>query len=342
MKKTLLTACVALTVGAGVAPAAYAKKMTFNVIFPPNHYMRPAFQAWADDIASATNGEVEMRFPTKSVAPPPGVMDAVRNGVADAGFVFNGFIAQTAPATLLSQMPWLHNGDSEAVSVAMWNTYQEFFGDKEQHPGVHLISMFNLGPAVLCSVTDQPITSLEDMQSRKVWALPGTIANTFKEMNLSVVAGPAVQAHELVSRNTVDAHMGLTTETTVGFKVAPYTRSCLEMDSHMQSANFSIFINQRVWDRLSDQNKQAITDLSGAKLAARLGAATNVAEAEARAYLESQGVEFTEPHADLLAAMRESSAKIEAAWAQNVGDKYGVDVNAALKQIKQQIDNYQH
>lgn len=340
MKKKLLSVCIAATATIGMTQMAHAEKLTFNVIFPPNHYMRPAFQAWADDISEATHGNVELVFPPNSLAPPPGVMDAVRNGVADAGFVFNGFIAKSAPATMLSQMPWIHNGDSEAVSVAMWNTYQKYFSDKEQHRGVHLLSFFNLGPAVFCSVTDSPISSLEDLQHRKVWALPGTIANTFKEMDLSVVAGPAVQAHELISRNTVDAHMGLTTETTVGFKVAPYTRSCLDMDVHMQSANFSIFFNQRVWDKLSPADQQAITKLSGAALAARLGKATNVAEAEARSYLEAQGLDFLPPSADLLAALQEASSKVEAAWANGVSKKYGVDVNQALSELKAEIRNY--
>ena len=340
MKKSLLSTAMLLSASMGFSNAANAEKVTFNVIFPPNHYMRPAFQEWADDVSAATHGEVEMVFPPNSLAPPPGVMDAVRNGVADAGFVFNGFIAKSAPATLLSQMPWVHNGDSEAVSVAMWDTYQKYFSEKESHRGVHLLSIFNLGPAVLCSVTDSPISSLEDFQKRKIWALPGTIANTFKEMDLSVVAGPAVQAHELISRNTVDAHMGLTTETTVGFKVAPYTKSCLDMNIHMQSANFSIFFNQRLWDKLSPETQSSITNLSGAALAARLGKATNAAESQARKYLESQGVEFVQPPKDLLAELERASGKIEAAWVDAVSKKYGVDVDQAMKDLKTEIKNY--
>ena len=56
-----------------------------------------AIDAWAAKIEEATGGEVKVSFPPKSVAPPPGIVDAVRNGVADGGFIFNGFIGQAAP-----------------------------------------------------------------------------------------------------------------------------------------------------------------------------------------------------------------------------------------------------
>lgn len=334
MKTIVSTLALAVATSFTAVPAFADKELSFNIFLPPNHHVWPVFQQWADDIDAGTNGEVTITFPAKSVAPPPGVMDAVRNGVADGGFMFNGFLARNAPATLISQMPWINNGDSAAVSVALWDTYSEHFAEQERLRGVELVSMFHLGPAYLCSVTDEPITSLEDMQSRRVWSLPGTIADTMADMDMAVVAGPAVQIQELVSRNTVDAHFGLTMDTIVNFGVGPYTKSCVDMMPAMQSANFSVFFNQRVWDRLSDEQRQVISDLSGAALAEKLGQATNEADAKFRAELEGMGMTFSQADDSLLEAIQAAAEQTTAKWAEGVSQKYGVDALQLVEEIR--------
>lgn len=318
-------------------PALAETELSFNIFFPQTHFVWPAFQEWADEVSEATGGEVKITFPAQSVSPPPGILDAVRNGVADAGFIFNGFIAETAPGTMLTQMPWTSMGDSAAVSTALWDSYEKNFAPVETLPGVHLLSMFHLGPTYLCSTTDTPITTVDDLKSRRVWALPGTISETMTGMDLSIIAGPAVQLQELTSRNTVDAHLGVTTETIITMGAAPYTKSCVDMSPALLSASFSIFINQRTWDRLAPEHQQAITELSGASLAQKLGEATNKADADARTELENMGVTFAPADAALVDAMVAASEPVTAEWVEAVDEKYGVDGAAILKETQDAV-----
>ncbi|MFN3937433.1 MAG: TRAP transporter substrate-binding protein DctP [Gemmobacter sp.] len=335
MRKSLAAALLAATALAG--PVAARTQLTFNIFFPPTHFSWPVFEAWASDIASATNGEVTISFPPKSVAPPPGVLDAVRNGVADGGFIFNGFLAQSAPGTMVTQMPFIDRGSSEAISVAFWETYRDTFAAVEDLRGVEVVSGFHLGPTYLCSTTDTPIGTLDDLRARRVWALPGTIADTLAAMGLAITASPAVQLQELTSRNTVDAHLGVTMETIVAFGVAPYTRSCVEMDPALQSASFSIFFNKRTWDRLPEAHRAAIAELSGSALAARLGAATDAADDAARAQLEEMGVTFAPIDPALYAAMQEAARGVAQGWADTVQQAYGVDGLALIEATRARV-----
>lgn len=334
-RKSLCAALLAATTFAG--PAAAETELTFNIFFPPTHFSWPVFEAWASDVAKATDGEIKITFPPQSVAPPPGIADAVRNGVADAGFIFNGFLAKNAPGTMVTQMPFIDNGNSEAMSVAFWETYRDSFGEKESIPGVQMVSGFHLGPTYLCSTTDTPISSYDDLKARRVWALPGTIADTLSAMDLAITASPAVQLQELTSRNTVDAHLGVTMETIVAFGVAPYTKSCVEMEPALQSASFSIFFNKRTWDRLSDEHRAVIAELSGSALAARLGAATDAADDAARKKLEEMGVTFASIDPDLLAKMREASNSVAQKWAGAVQSGYGVDGMALIEEARARV-----
>lgn len=334
-RKPLFAALLAATAIAG--PAAAETELTFNILFPPTHFAWPVFEAWAADVSAATGGEVSITFPPQSVAPPPGIVDAVRNGVADGGFIFNGFLAQNAPGTMVSQMPFIDLGNSEAMSVAFWETYRDTFGEVEDIRGVEMVSGFHLGPTYLCSTTDEPITTLENLQSRRVWALPGTISDTLAAMDLAITASPAVQLQELTSRNTVDAHLGVTMETIIAFGVAPYTKSCVEMEPALQSASFLIFFNQRSWDRLSDEHRAAIAELSGSALAARLGAATDAADDEARAKLEEMGVTFAPIDADLLAATQNAADGVARSWSDAVQSTYGIDGMALIEETRARV-----
>jgi TRAP-type C4-dicarboxylate transport system substrate-binding protein len=333
MKKSIATVmawiCIVLP-----SQASAKSELSFNILFPQTHFSWPVFRAWADDIAKATDGEIKINFPSQSVAPPPGILEAVRNGVADAGFVFNGFLEKAAPGTMVSQMPWVNNGNTKAVSVALWDVYQERFAKAEKLPGVQLVSMFNLGPAYLCSITGKPITTLADLKTRRVWALPGTIADILKGMGLAIASGPAVQVQELASRNTIDAQFGITPETIISFGLAPYTKSCVDMSPAMQSSSFSIFFNQRTWSRLTEAQRDAIMRVSGPALAERLGQAANRADAEARGKLASQGVTFAKVDPDLLAALQGSAAKVADQWVTLVSQRYGVDGFAILNEIR--------
>lgn len=336
MTKSILFAA-ALATSALVTPAAAETNLSFNILFPQTHFAWPVLREWAEDVAKATDGEVKITFPAQSVAPPPGILDAVRNGVADAGFIYNGFLMDTAPGTMVTQMPWSDLGDSAAISKVFWESYSKNFGEVEKLRGVHLLSGFHLGPTYLCSTTDKPLDSLEELRKRRVWVLPGTISETMGAMDLSIIAGPAVQLQELTSRNTVDAHLGVTMETIISFGVAPYTKSCLDMTPAMQSASFTIFINQRSWDRLSPEHQQAITELSGAALAERLGEGTNQADDEARKQLEEMGVKFIEADPSIVEAMREASATVAASWITEVDRRYGVDGAAIIQQTQDAI-----
>ena len=337
MTKHRLAIASLLAATALSGPAAAGTELTFNIFFPQTHFAWPVFQAWADDVAAATNGEVKITFPPQSVAPPPGIVDAVRNGVADGGFIFNGFIGQQFPGTMLTQMPFTDLGNSKAMSVAFWESYAESFAAVEDVKGVQMVSGFHLGPTYLCSTNDSPITTLDDLKSRRVWALPGTIADTLKAMDLAITASPAVQLQELTSRNTVDAHLGVTMETIVAFGVAPYTKSCVDMSPALQSASFSIFFNQRTWDRLPEEQRAAIEKLSGSALAARLGAATDAADDAARAKLEGMGVTFAPIDADLLVAMRSASDGIAKGWSDAVQKAYGIDGMALIEATRARV-----
>ena len=308
--------------------ASAETKILYNIFVPPTHFYWDVMRDWADQVHEASDGRMTIEFTAKSVAPPPKTMDAVRKGAADAGFMANIFLSPKNPGALVGLMPSVHLGDSEATSVALWNTYQTYFAEQEKWPGIEVLGMFHFAGGVVCSLNDTPVTTAEDLTSRKVWSLPGNLADILTNMGVALVTGPAVQLHEMVSRNVVDAYAGITYDSVVKFKVGPYTKSCTEFEKSPFSINFTHFINARTWKRLSAEDQQILRDLSGEHLARMVGKKVNSQLAAGREEL-SATVEFLPASDDLAAAIEAAAAPVVEDWLKSV-EEMGVDGSEAL------------
>lgn len=336
--KTMRNAAFAGLASALLMPLSVAAetKILFNIFVPPSHYYWEVMRDWAGQIHEKSEGRLTIEFTPKSVAPPPKVMDAVRKGAADAGFLANIYLGPKNPGAHVGLMPWVHQGDSVATSVALWNTYQKFFADAEKWRGVHLLGMYHFGGGAMCSVTDEKIESAEDLASRKVWSLKGNLDKMMKNLGVATVNGPAVQIHEIVSRNVVEAYTGITYDSVLQFKIDSYTKSCIQFEKSPFSINFSHFINQRVWDGLSPEDQQVLTDLSGEHLARMIGAKVTEEALSGREEL-GQTVEYIQPTEALLASLDEASKPVVEAWVAKVGEM-GVDGQAALDFMRSEVE----
>ena len=313
-------------------------RISYNIFVPPSHFMWSVMEDWASQVKERSGGSLEIVFTAKSVAPPPKVLDAVRKGAADAGFVANIFLGPDTPGPLVGLMPWIHRGDSEATSLALWRTYQEYFEEVERDSwkGVELLGLFHFAGGGLCSLTDEPIESVDDLRSRKLWVLPGNLANMMKNMDVSIVTGPAVQIHEFVSRNTVEAYMGITYDSILKFKVAPYTKSCTQFTRSPFAINFSHYINSRVWSGLSDSDKQVLRDLSGEHLARMVGKKVNEQALKGRDKL-GETAEYVTASQEFIDGIASASAPIVDAWVEKVS-AMGVDGRAAMEFMRSEVD----
>lgn len=307
--------------------------INYNNFLPPTHFTWDVMKDWAAQVEEKSEGRLKIAFTAKSVAPPPKILDAVRKGAADAGFMANVFAQKFAPGTGVSMTPWIHRGDAEAAGVALWQVYNKYFMEHDKWKGVELLGLFHFANANLCSVDGAPLENVAALKERKLWALPGTTADLMKELDIAVVSGPAVQIQELVSRNVVDAYSGLTYDSIDKFGAGPYTKFCIDFEAAPTSTNFSHFISSKVWKTLSAEDQQVLRDLSGEHLARMMGRAINAAQAKSKEKLIADGVQVLAASAELEAGMKEASVPVIERWMTSV-EGYGVDSAAALQEVR--------
>ncbi len=315
--------------------AAAETRLLVNCFWPSSHHVcSEVLPTWLDEIEAATEGRVTGILPPKSMAPPPEQLASVERGIADVAVQFNGLIANRVQGPLVAMQPFIGTNDAAQMSRALWATNREFFAD--EFDTVHLLSQFVISPGQLYSQTDVPINSIEDLASRKIWALPGPLAEIAKSLGSGVVSTPAVKSNEIISRGVVDGHVGLDAQAVRAFQLMPYTNSVTQFEGALYTTSFSVVINADTWGEISSEDQAAIMSVSGAELAARFGASWDAQNAEAEAGYEEAGVTVVPADPDFETALQTASAFVTAGWLASAAEA-GIDAQAALDFYKAEL-----
>lgn len=334
----IVGAAAASTLACAPITASAAERIVFNCFFPPQHY---ACTQWAPEIKrrieEATEKRVRVNVPPKSLAAPPDQYDGVVGGVMDAALQFNPFIANQVPGIQFSLLPFAGAADSEAVNPALWETYEKFFADKDEYGDAVLLSVTSTNGSDLFSMTSEPILSVEDIGNRKMWALPGVVANTIKEAGSSVVAGPAVQMLEIISKGVVDGYAGIAFSEVAALKLIDYTDSATLTEGKLFQPTFSVLISRAKWDNIAPEDQEAIMAVMGADFAKWAGAVQDGINHAARETAVAGGVEIVTGPPELEAGLRKLSQPMVDAWIAQVS-AMGIDGQEVLDFYRASIE----
>lgn len=332
MDTTLLRlSCAGAVALAGLAPAgASAQTIVYNCFFPPQHYTcRVMLRDWSKEIEKATSGRVKFNIPPKTLAAPPDQYDGVVNGVMDAAIQFNQFIANKVTGIQVGQLPFIGTESAESGSIALWRTYEKFFAGKGEYGPVKLLAVYATNGAEFFSMTDQPIRSVADIKSRKMWALPGVTANIIKETGSAVVAGPAVQMLEIISKGVVDGYTGVPFSSVGQFKLTDYTKSATVFKHKIFTPTFSFFIHEKKWNEISAADRAAIEALSGERISRYFGQVQDGFQHKIRVGLLKGGLTVVQGDDATLAQLEALGQPMIDAWLKKTA-ALGVDGKAAI------------
>lgn len=337
MKTTLKNTIVGATIGLLMTlhSAAAETELLFSTFFPPQHVLvSDVLKPWAEEVNKATNGEVKVSFAASSLAPPPKQLDMVQDGIADVTVQFAGVVPNRLTTLFVGAVPGPTSTASE-MSVALWKTHEEHLFKAKEFDGIQLLSLFALPPQMLFGTAEEPITSIEQMQSARIAATPGIAAQAFGAVSSGVIAGPAFRYFELVSKGMVDAYVAVTPIDVIGFNLAPYTKTVTDLGDLGSAGTFALVMNERKWRRLSKEHREAILVVSGEAFARSLQA-VDKRNAEIIEQMKTDGVSFSPLAEGLRSDLLEAFAPVAADWIARVEAK-GVDGAAALDFYRAQL-----
>ena len=148
-----------------LAPTLFAQEvLNISSWAPPTHHMNAVvWPTWGKWVEEATEGRVTTKIEYK-LASPLKQFELVRDGVADAAWIFHGYNTRYV-ATQAVEMPNLGTS-AEAASVAYWRVHQKYLAKADEHRGVTLIGLTSHGPAVI--QTKSALKGLGDLSGQKI------------------------------------------------------------------------------------------------------------------------------------------------------------------------------
>ncbi|MCW1933766.1 type 2 periplasmic-binding domain-containing protein [Pararhodobacter zhoushanensis] len=282
---------------------------------------------WIGDIESATEGRVTFSVPAASLAPPPGLLNAVQQGVVDGAFQMVGFLRESHPELQLPLLPMTYFGNEE-TSVALWRTYERYFAGHNDLEDVVLLGLVTTPSGSFFNMAPEPFDSVEDLQNVKIWSLPGVTAEALAALGTVVTPGPAVRMYEVISGGVVDAFCCINFQSLEVFNVAQYIGSVTEVPGSLFAPAFAIFVRQDVWDSIGPADQEAILAVSGESLAHR-GSFGDAPEAAARQRALDAGIPVIQADDSFTQTMTDAFAPIRQEWIDSVA-AHGIDGAEAL------------
>lgn len=337
MKLKSIALGLGLIVGlSSLSTFAQAKtRLIVNCFWPPKHFIcQEILPGWLEEVEKVTEGRVVGNIPPKSVAPPPEQLASVEKGIVDAAVQFNGLIGNRVNGALTPMQPFVGSFNGPAMTQAQWETNQKFFPDEFET--VELLSQWVITPGRLFSVNDRPVQTLDDFKSRKVWALPGPVANMAKAIGAGVVATPAVKSNEVISRGVVDAHIGLGGDAIQSFQVIPYSKSMTTFSKPLYTTSFSFMINKDKWAEISPEDRAAIREISQDKIGMAASAKWDSVSSDVYARFDELGIDVVDVDPALEAAFMNAAKPITKAWIDKASAA-GIDAEGALAHYKARL-----
>lgn len=266
-RKTALFALAAALVLAALPARAEPVVLKFTTLVPaPAPINTRGLEPWMEAVMKDAGGSIDIKMFAGSslVRSPAGTYRAVKDGIAEIGFVVGAYTPGQFPDEALVQFPVTVTNATEG-SVALWRLFEE------KHLGgyddVKVLGFLATGPDGIHLTS--PIDSLDDLKGRKFRAANDIQAGIVTALGGVPVGGIAApQVAESLSRGLVDGTLNNWTAL-AAFRIDQVTRQAI--DFPLGFSVIQIIMNRNAWDALPEQAKAAFEKHSGEALSAHLG-----------------------------------------------------------------------
>jgi len=326
----LMTAAL---LAAGSMTASAAETMRISSWLPPHSMNKVFFPEWIAAIEKASGGNVTGKVEF-DLAPPPGQLDLVTDGAADAAWIFHGYNPGRFITTKLIELPGFP-GDAEAASVADWRVYEKYLAKADEHKGVYLAALFTHGPGQF--FLREAIGGLDDLKGKKIRIGGGVSADVAVALGVVGVQVPASKVYETLSGGVADGVM-LPMETNKSLRVYEVAPKTYIMPGGLYRGSFALILSKAFLDRLSDGDRQAVLSVTGegtSQLAGKVWAAADI-EGMDNAKVKTEVIEFS---ADDQAKFAEVSQSVRKKVIAEIAAA-GIDAEAAVAMIEETMKAY--
>lgn len=318
----------------GTTGASAQTRLSMSSWAAPTHLLtQRVLGDWAKDVEAATQGRVKFNLLPKAVASPANTFDAVRDGLADVSFILHGAIPGRFTLTQMVEFPQM-GASGELNSAVYQQLHDQYLAAAGEHKGVKVLAVFTHGPGNIVMSGKRSIQRQEDLSGVKLRVGGGAVSELMTALGAVPLIRPGSETHDLLVGGVVDGTL-VPYETYVSYRLENVVKNATRVPDGLYTLSFAVIMNEKAYEALSAQDKRAVDSLSGAKYARMAGKAWDDADKAGLEAMKKNGVNVVDADPSLVAAIREKSRPIEAAWVAEARKK-GVDGALVLNKFREE------
>lgn len=335
MKYRSLAMAAALLLGAGLVQAKAETTLRFSNWLPTTHALYPGvWQKWASDVERVTDGRVKVTFLPKVVGTVPGQLDAIRDGLADVGYIIHGYSPGRFTLQGVAELPFLGN-TATSNAIAYWRIYNKHLRAYNEHKGVVPVVVWNHGPGMLWWAKGT-LKNLEDLKGTKLRAPGATTIPVVAALGAVPVQKPLTEIYELVSTGIVDGTL-LSREPADAFNLLDALKNLTEIPGGLYTASQAIIVNEKKWNQVDAKDRDAIMSVSGEAMAKEIARITDEQDKKAVDKMREKGLKVETASPELMAQIKEALKPIEQAWIADAKAKGMKNPEEVLAELRAEI-----
>ena len=209
------------------------------------------------EVEKLTNGQVQVQlYPNRQIGDEKQLMEGMRFGTVDAGFVTNAVLAQIEPAFQVNDLPFLYSSAAQAQKVLDGPVGQDLAA-RLAKKGIVTLGFMEGGFRQMIN-NKKPVTGPDDVKGVKYRVMQNpTYIDMFNSMGGAAVPMAWGESYTAVQQGTVD---GLEIPVAV-IDAAKYfeVTKFLSLTNHTYSM-IGLLMSKRAFDKLTPEQRKAVVE----------------------------------------------------------------------------------
>ncbi|MFA9423117.1 MAG: TRAP transporter substrate-binding protein [Sedimentibacter sp.] len=268
-------------------------------------------QEWADKIKEATNGKVEITiYPGGTLAAATDILDAVKTGACDMGWVFTSFYPGQFPLTDIATLPMLGINSATQGTNMLWDLYENTDELKKEYDDFQMLMLYTNNPNII-STSDKPVQSMSDLKGMKLRCPAGAATDMVTAWGgTPILMGPG-DMYQSIEKGVIEGcvfeYLGIGS-----YKLTEVLNNFTEMPINV--GPFLVLMNKAKWDSLPEDVKTAISSVSNKETS--LGAAKVFEDvaADVRKEIASNGGNLITVTEEAYNEFKKATVEYNSAW----------------------------
>lgn len=309
----LKTMALAATVGLVGTVAQAQTTWEMPTPYPEAEFHTKNIRQFAEDIAKNSGGSLKLNIHSaQSLFKHPEIKRAVQTGQVPIAEMLMANLLNEDPMFGVDAVPFLATTYDEAEKL--WKLQRPYVEQRLAKQGMRLL--YAVPWPGQGFYTKKPIASLADLKGVKFRTYNSATATMAELMGAVPTIVEAVEIPQAFSTGVVE---GMVTSGATGLRSKAWDFSSYFYDLNAWMPKNMIFVNERAWRQLSDEQRTAVQTAAAAAEKRGWQMSKDVA-ADSSAQLQKAGMKVEPGSAELIGGLKKIGEQMTADWVKSAGE----------------------